>query len=445
MNTRWPVFLLTLCSHAIAAPPLGAHDFAAGLPLSTPGRAAFYRLTLPAAVYQGAAHADLRDLRVFNGAGEPVPYALLAPAPEQHSEAIELRPFILPATVPSASAAQVHIDGGGLSLQWQPGAPAQGSTVLLAWPEPQPTAELSELDLQWSDSGWQQSASVAASDDLQHWQQLVSDVPLLDVVHGSDHLRQGQLRFAPTQARYWRISLPPGHLPALTAVRGLALLPQTANPWVWLAPAHIINSGPWQRVLQFDSPQQITMLEVRLPQPNSVVPLRVEARFNATGPWQSIGSAVLSRTQQGQGEQLREHMPIDLGAVRELRISADPAQGGWGSGEPGFLLARPAAQLVFNARGAGPYLLAYGAARAGFSALDIDSLLGEAGAPAVAELPSAIAGNETMLGGWPQRTAADPQLAQAHWHTVVLWAVLIATTALLAGLAIKLAREQPRV
>src|SRR6185503_20864554 len=39
------------------------------------GADALHRVAIPQAVYESAAFADLRDLRVFNGAGEVVPYA----------------------------------------------------------------------------------------------------------------------------------------------------------------------------------------------------------------------------------------------------------------------------------------------------------------------------------------------------------------------------------
>jgi hypothetical protein len=45
------------------------------LPVETPGGDALYRVAIPQAVYESAAFPDLRDLRVFNGAGEVVPYA----------------------------------------------------------------------------------------------------------------------------------------------------------------------------------------------------------------------------------------------------------------------------------------------------------------------------------------------------------------------------------
>src|SRR5258708_34007745 len=50
-------------------------DFAFAVPIEGLGGDALHRVAIPQAVYETAAFPDLRDLRVFNGAGEVVPYA----------------------------------------------------------------------------------------------------------------------------------------------------------------------------------------------------------------------------------------------------------------------------------------------------------------------------------------------------------------------------------
>src|SRR3990167_8913766 len=71
---------LLLALLALAAPLAvgqdSASDYAVQLPLSLSGEGPWYRLELPMAVHMAARYADLRDLRVFNGAGEVQAYAL---------------------------------------------------------------------------------------------------------------------------------------------------------------------------------------------------------------------------------------------------------------------------------------------------------------------------------------------------------------------------------
>ena len=68
--------LLFAWTAAIAAPP--PEEFALRVPLQTPGAATWYRFGLPLTLQMQAHEADLRDLRVFNGAGEAVPYSMTA-------------------------------------------------------------------------------------------------------------------------------------------------------------------------------------------------------------------------------------------------------------------------------------------------------------------------------------------------------------------------------
>ncbi|EMD9443533.1 DUF3999 family protein, partial [Burkholderia cepacia] len=44
--------------------------------LDLDGTAAYYQLTVPQPVYAASRRDDLGDVRIFNGAGEPVPYSL---------------------------------------------------------------------------------------------------------------------------------------------------------------------------------------------------------------------------------------------------------------------------------------------------------------------------------------------------------------------------------
>ena len=55
-------------------------DFNYNQALITPSGSAQYQLSLPLSVYQHSQRSDIGDLRVFNAAGELVPYALRTPS-----------------------------------------------------------------------------------------------------------------------------------------------------------------------------------------------------------------------------------------------------------------------------------------------------------------------------------------------------------------------------
>lgn len=61
-------------------------DYRQLLPLTLDGAGPCYRVELPMAVHYAARHADLRDLRIFNGAGQAQAYALLSGRSESRDE-----------------------------------------------------------------------------------------------------------------------------------------------------------------------------------------------------------------------------------------------------------------------------------------------------------------------------------------------------------------------
>ena len=70
-------FLGLLCSASVLAQEQPG-DYAVQLPLSLSGEGPWYRLDVPMALHFAARYGDLRDLRVFNGEGQALAYALVA-------------------------------------------------------------------------------------------------------------------------------------------------------------------------------------------------------------------------------------------------------------------------------------------------------------------------------------------------------------------------------
>jgi hypothetical protein len=97
-------------------------------------------------------------------------------------------------------------------------------------------------------------------------------------------------------------------------------------------------------------------------------------------------------------------------------------------------------QLLYVARGAGEYLLAFGSHRRPGSAYDAAQLLGPLSAEQRRALPleSAKAGELRVLGGPAARVAPEPPLPV---RTIVLWSVLVAGALTLIVLALRLLRK----
>ena len=104
---RW-CLLLGLSLSALSQASEKPHDYRHGAALQLAGEGPWYRLELPPALHFTARHADLRDLRIFNGEGEALAYALTlgtAQAAEQRQQvAVKWFPLMGDAAAPGAPA-----------------------------------------------------------------------------------------------------------------------------------------------------------------------------------------------------------------------------------------------------------------------------------------------------------------------------------------------------
>ena len=88
------LLLISISVGATAAP----NDFARGRLIAESGDAKLQRVRLDQDVYEWVTAADLGDVRVFNAAGEEVPYQILRPQRrEDFAEWVDVPVFELPA------------------------------------------------------------------------------------------------------------------------------------------------------------------------------------------------------------------------------------------------------------------------------------------------------------------------------------------------------------
>jgi len=206
------LFGLLTYSSLIQAQVVSPRDFAYGQ-LAMPARdAAAYRFSLPLAVYQNT-FQDLSDLRVFNAEGVVVPFSLSRPAAESGT----LRaPIALP-LFPLHEGARVLIDGvhltinsagSAVNLQTQNGTTTNGVVRLYLLDARDLDATLSALQLGWPDAASEYTGrlSVEVSDDLAVWRLLVAAAPIANLHANGQTLVANRVEFAPTKAKFWRLS-----------------------------------------------------------------------------------------------------------------------------------------------------------------------------------------------------------------------------------------------
>jgi Protein of unknown function (DUF3999) len=448
---RVPIVALALMSWVtVAGAAEKPKDFAFGVPLTVDVDSAFYRAALPASFYARSGRADQGDLRVFNGDDAVVPFARLdAPATTREKK---------PATTLALFPLRVDQERGGLDglsltvnrtvagnmsvqLTTRDGAPVQAQRLAGYLVDATDAREpIAAIVLAWAPKpgGMNTRIRVDGSDDLNQWRTLVGDAPLLDLEYDGRHLLRDRVELGQSSAKYLRISWPAAQAAlALDAVRAefADKTVETAREWTEVTGTAIADKDD---EYQFDlgGALPIDRVAVELPELNSVVPAQLLARATADEPWRPVASMVAYRLRQDGGEVSAPALAVGPAAYRYWLLRVDPKSGGLGRGPPRMRAGWIPQEIVFAARGTGPFTLAFGNATAAPSSLLITTLVPgygngfELGAIAIAH-----PGVPAPLGSIEQ--SKPPR----QYRRTILWSVLILGVAVLAWMAWQLSRQ----
>ena len=456
-------------SLSVAAAAHGAErpgDFAYGAPIQADGSTALYRVRLSRDVYRGIADPDLADLRVFNGAGEIVPYAFYprqdarsTPAP-----AVALKAFAIPvaaATGPHASGEQIHVEtngqgavvrvelsrGGAHPGAW-PSGPASYLLDASALSEP---LRAVTLDIRAA-GDYSGKARLEASDDLVRWREVAGDAPILGLTRAGERLERRRIEFAAQKSKYYRLVLsgmPPET--ELAAVNGQPADVRAEPEHQWEA---LTGSAQTDRPgdYTFDSKGHFPAdrLRVELPQSNTVAPLQIFVRNRPEDAWRLVASETAYRLNLKDGEITSPPLAISVTSDRYWLLRVDQRSGGLGSGPLGLALGWAPHEIAFAARGAPPFLLAFGQSGGRSLAIGMEALvpgyranLAE-GRSVNSRTPDAVMPEQAALleasppgvvpiePGWGEKISA---------RRVALWLALCGGVALLAWMAWRLLKQ----
>lgn len=425
-------------------------DFAFGIPLTVDAESAFYRAALPAAFYAGSARADQGDIRVFNGDDAVVPYARLdSPVATRERKPATGLAFY-PLRVDEQSG-----DLGGLSLTVNRSAGRTSVSLTTKEGQPVPAQRLagylvdatdarepiSAIVLAWTPKpgGMNTRIRVEASDTLDQWRTLIGDAPLLDLEYEGRHLLRDRVEFGQASAKYLRISWPatqpPLQLNAVRAEFGDRVL-ETPRQWTEATSSAVVDN---ENEYQFDlgGALPVDRVAIELPELNSVVPAQLLARTAPAEPWRPVTSLVTYRLRQDAGEVSAPPLAVAPVTYRYWLLRVDPKSGGLGRGQPRMRAGWIPQEIVFAARGTGPFLIAYGNVSAASSALPVTTLVPGytlAGQP-LGAIAVARTGVAAPLGHLEQ--AKPPR----EYRRATLWGVLILGVVVLAWMAWQLSRQ----
>ena len=463
--------LALACTQAgLAAPP----DAATVLPLTLAGAGPYYVLDIGAQARQLSASPGLADLRVRNGAGETMAFAwveatLPPPAPQQVSARLYKVP---PPPLDAASAKRA----GALPRQSWIVDTRDGNEDLLRL----------DLELERGTQGVY-TLRIEASDDLQHWRTLQEDAQLVQLqalpqvgaagtlatLAEREHLEADGIDLDNVPARYLRLTTAPrSAIPPLVSA-SVTRAPHRPAPAPLEWSATIAASGCDETSCDYALPRntpvaaiQIMPVDVdtigqvmvlgqvdtsRQPAPRhsllrgSLHALRLKAEHSAEKAglaWDSAAVTSVYWLSQPSGAPDLHSPAVRLDGVpwQALRLETFGPISQLGHAAPTIRIGVRQRQLVFVARGAGPFALVRAKTGESSAPMSLADLMpgraADAALPAASAIVTPLAASAAASS--PSTDVAPPETTS---HTAWLWAALLAGLALMGAMAWSLLRK----
>ncbi len=482
-RASWLAGVLALGAQASAPSP---KDFASGIELPLPRPAPAYELELPPEVYQRLTRRDLADMRVFNDRGEVVQHALCAPRlitrTEQRHQVLPhfgLPPGSPPATLVGPSLRLTTPDGARIDYQQarkpeptapDPNRPADGPAITIQAPQvarqaapdadsiprdgPKPVPGMARdghheyiidarmlalapdgllLDWDWRNPEGRAELNlrVDGSQNLDAWQNLVERSTLLRAGAADRHLERSVIELPATRFAFLRLRpLDPEPRDWLRGVEARTeLVQRELAPLRWqdAEPANPDAESPSLRHYRNSSLAPVRAMRLSAP-PDLLLQVRLSSRPGPEARWRERVQGQIGgladpappswaidppvqdshwRLQISQGMEALDHQPV------RLELAYTPLR------------------LRILARGPGPYLLAFGSARADSTPLPACASFGEQALPI-------DPGATRELGG---EASLRPPTEALPARTILLWLLLAAGALLVVWMALSLLRQ----
>lgn len=486
--------LLTVMAGSAVAQP------ATTAPITLQGPGPYHRLTLPLSIHGRAAYADLRDLRVRNGAGHAVPYAWLrseAATPRIASRNVPI--FALPGVDASAASGDAALaftvrPDGSLALEGK--AASRKVTDAAQWLIDLSRVKGSLLQARFEiapDARGLFAFHLEASDDLRRWRPVGGEEQLVRLSHGGQTIERLAVDLGNLRTRFLRLRWSdPQHGVALTGV-GIDSVQEIepAAPLEWSASLkpercaadycdYLLPRGLPLQSLRIDLADINTLAQVAIsglsdpaptspavqPRPVPLNPLyalrhrqRQPVQRSALADETPLVDTVVYRLAQAGGEARSPVLALDGAVHARLRLRTSGPMSVLGATPPTISVGAVPRTLVFLAQGAAPFSLAWRSAPEAAGSVEG----AEPGAPLAlstlipgyaADKPVAADGASVALPLMSVAAAVAPAVQaqsapmQASSRKWWLWGALGAGLLLLAGMAwslfasLRKAREQ---
>lgn len=425
-------------------------DYAAQLPVTVSGTGPWYRLDVPLSVQFGAKQAELADVRIFNADGQAQAYSVMYSRTQRTENQTEtaVKWFPLYSASDAAQTAptvRVQRSAAGTLVEVLPDSQLEaGEETLRGWLLDASAVKkpLHKLILDWTaEHDGFQHFSIEGSDDLQTWEPW-GEGQIARLSFADERIEQTEVNLPDRQARYVRLLWhSPQQAPLLTAAR---LISDNSSvepaPLVWSQPFTSERDSTGDYVWSFPASVPVERVAVQLKQTNTLAPVSLAGRRDSASPWQAVGGGLLYRLAQNGQDDLLDQLQLSGQRIQQLKMHVDSRGGGLGDQAPTLTMALRATQIVFLARGAGPFTLAVGNTSVASASLPLNTLIPGYEPSRLAGLGQAKAGELSATQAVP--TAPAPPAA-TDWKRYGLWAILLLGVILLAAMAASLLRSPP--
>lgn len=464
--------LAALCALVSAAAfaaedALVPHDFAWGREVDAQRGSPLQTLLLDLPIYRGSVGPGLADLRVWNGAGEIVPHAIrpLVDPSEQKGALVSVPLFRVPegsalARNPVGSVRERDVDievaaDGAIVRVSTDRPPADAGRQppsaylidLSQLAEQERAVEALSLTLAPEPAEFAMALRAEATDDLVHFEPIAARAAVARLDQAGHRIEQSEVAFRAITRRYLLLSGAQALPVEVTAVRArLAPVidpPPRQRERIPGERAPDERSGYGEYVFDLGGAIPVDRVQVDLPAANTVVEAELYSASEASGPWLHHFSGVLYQLDHRDGALRNAEIAVPAIRMRYFKLAVAEKGGGLGGGVPALEVAWMPEQLLFVARGSGPFALGYGRAQVEGSRFDAAELIDSAlppGADPRRDLP-----RETATLG-PVRAVGDPSVLEPRREppaakTVALWGVLVGSVAIVVALSVRLLRR----
>jgi hypothetical protein len=286
----------------------------------------------------------------------------------------------------------------------------------------------------------------SALHDLSRWTLLTDAAPMLRLASGGEKLERTRVELEPRKFKYLRLSWPTTTpTPELDSL-SVELAPlMAAPPRAWKSATTITAEKPGEYAFDLGGHFPVDRLRLKLPESNTVGAVQILSRAKPEHPWRPVTSGSVYRLLRNGTEVTSPELAFTTTRAHYWLVLVDSRGGGLGSGalrlDAGWLPQR----LVFTARGAGPFQIAWGNRSVRSAEYPVDTLIpGYRHEVALDQLAVPIGAARL---GVVRVLAGDAATRERYdWRRALMWASLVLGVAVLARMAFVLVRKmsQPK-